>query len=149
MLVLNRRQWLQHAASGSSRLLRLLHCCTPAAALLLLLSPVDGLLTFELRNARLAGFESNGMVLCASSEDRSSVAFVEPPEAAEPGERVLMDGVAPVEPARGNAVKKKKLMEKAADELRAIDGVAHAHGKPLVAAGGRCTSPAVATGTIN
>ena len=107
------------------------------------------LVVCNLKAAKLAGFSSNGMVLCASSEDRSTVAFVEPPEAAEPGTRVLMDGNAAVDPATGNQMKKKKWMEKAAEELRAIDGVAHAHGKPLTVAGGQCTSPSVAAGTIN
>lgn len=39
----------------------------------------------NLKEAKLAGFPSNGMVLCASSEDRSTVAFVEPPAEAAPG----------------------------------------------------------------
>ena len=39
----------------------------------------------NLKAAKLAGFPSNGMVLCASSEDRSTVAFVEPPAEAVPG----------------------------------------------------------------
>jgi len=107
------------------------------------------LVVCNLKPAKLAGFQSNGMVLCASSADRSTVAFVEPPEAAEPGQRVLMEGAAPVDAAGGNAVKKKKLMEKAAEELRAVDSVATAHGKPLVVAGERCTSPLVAAGTIS
>ena len=107
------------------------------------------LVVCNLKPAKLAGFQSSGMVLCASSEDRSTVAFVEPPEAAEPGARVLMEGTAAVDPAGGNAVKKKKLMEKAAEELRAIDSVAHAHGTPLVVAGERCASPTVSAGTIN
>ena len=107
------------------------------------------LVVCNLKPAKLAGFSSNGMVLCASNEDRSTVAFVEPPTAAEPGERVLMEGNEPVAPASGNAVKKKKLMDKAAQGLRAVDTVAHAHGKPLIAAGEKCTSPSVAAGTIN
>jgi len=107
------------------------------------------LVVCNLKPAKLGGFASNGMVLCASSEDRSTVAFVEPPEAAEPGERVLMEGVEPVPPASGNAVKKKKHMEKAAEGLKAIDNVATSNGKPLVVAGGQCTSPTVAVGTIN
>lgn len=95
------------------------------------------------------GFASNGMVLCASNGDRSTVAFVEPPEAAALGERVLMEGAEPVEPAGANKVNKKKLMEKAAEELCAIDSVAHAHGKPLVAGGERCVSPTIEEGSIS
>jgi len=107
------------------------------------------LVVCNLKPAKLAGFASNGMVLCASSADRETVAFVEPPEGAAPGQRVLMEGQEAVEPASGNAMKKKKLMEKAAEELRAVDNVATAHGKPLVVAGGQCTSPSVPVGTIN
>jgi len=107
------------------------------------------LVVCNLKAAKLAGFASNGMVLCASSEDCSTVAFVEPPEAAEPGERVLMEGVDPVPPASGNAVKKKKHMEKAAGALRAVDNIATCGGKPLMVAGGACKSPTVVAGTIN
>ena len=103
----------------------------------------------NLKPAKLAGFASNGMVLCASSEESSTVAFVEPPAESEPGTRVLMDGAEEVAPASGNAIKKKKLMEKAAEELRAVDTVATYQGMPLVVGGGQCVSPTVAAGTIN
>ena len=107
------------------------------------------LVVCNLKPAKMAGFASNGMVLCASSEDKSKVAFVEPPEGAEPGMRVLMEGQDAVEPASGNAVKKKKLLEKAAEELKAVDAVATAHGKPLVVAGEKCATPLVPSGTIS
>merc|ERR1719453_98376 len=74
------------------------------------------LVVCNLKPAKLGGIASNGMVLCASSEDRGTVAFVEPPDAAEPGARVLCEGSAPVDPASPNKVKKKKLMEAAAAE---------------------------------
>ena len=51
------------------------------------------LVVCNLKAAKLAGFASNGMVLCASSEGGETVAFVEPPEDAELGARVLMEGV--------------------------------------------------------
>ena len=105
------------------------------------------LVVCNLKAAKLAGFASNGMVLCASSEDRETVAFVEPPEGAKLGARVLMEGQDAVEPAGANAVKKKKLMEKAAEELKAVDGTATAHGKPLVVAGAKVLSPV--DGAIN
>ena len=107
------------------------------------------LVVCNLKAAKLAGFASNGMVLCASSSDQQTVAFVEPPEGAAPGERVLMEGQEAVEPAGANKVQKKKLVEKAAEELRAIDAVAHAHGMPLIVAGERCVSPTVESGSIN
>lgn len=107
------------------------------------------LVVCNLKAAKLAGFPSNGMVLCASSADRSTVAFVEPPEGAAPGERVVREGSQPVEPASPNAVKKKKLMEKTAQGLRAVETVATFRGTPLVTAAGPCLSPTVAEGTIN
>jgi len=107
------------------------------------------LVVCNLKPAKLAGFASNGMVLCASSADRSTVAFVEPPEGAAPGDRVLCEGAAAVPPASANRVKKKKLMESAAEELRAVDHVATYRGVALSTASGRCTSPTVEAGTIN
>jgi hypothetical protein len=89
------------------------------------------------------------MVLCASSEDKATVAFVEPPEGAEPGARVGMADVDAVEPAGANAVKKKKHMEKAAAGLRTADTVATCDGVPLTVAGEKCTSPSVPAGTIS
>jgi len=107
------------------------------------------LVVCNLKPAKLAGFASNGMVLCASSEDRSTVAFVEPPADSKPGERVLCEGAEPVPPASGNAVKKKKLMDKTAADLKAMETVATYRGVPLVTPAGKCMSPTVSEGTIN
>ena len=105
------------------------------------------LVVCNLKAAKLAGFSSNGMVLCAASED-GKVEFVAPPAESEPGERVVCEGMM-VEPASPNQVNKKKLMQKAAEELRAIDNVACYQGVPLTTAAGKCTSPTIAAGTIN
>ena len=102
----------------------------------------------NLKEAKLAGFASNGMVLCASSEDRSTVAFVEPPADAVPGERVVCEGKM-TDPASTNQMKKKKLMEAAAADLKAVENVATYQGVPLSTKDGVCTSPTVASGTIN
>merc|ERR1719201_2312760 len=64
------------------------------------------LVVCNLKPAKLAGFVSNGMVLCASSEDKSSVVFVEPPADSQPGERVVCEGLV-ADPASPNQVKKK------------------------------------------
>jgi len=107
----------------------------------------------NLKAAKLAGFASNGMVLCASSEDKdeegraTTVKFVDPPADSPPGERVTCEGMVE-EPAGANQVKKKKLMEAAATELRAVDGVACYRNVPLSTAAGQCTTP-VPAGTIN
>ena len=46
-------------------------------------------------------------------------------------------------------MKKKKIMEAAAEDLRAVDTIATYKGVALVTAAGRCTSPSVEAGTIN
>ena len=105
------------------------------------------LVVCNLKEAKLAGFKSNGMVLCASNEDKSEVKFVDPPADSQPGERVVCEGMV-AEPATSNQMKKKKLMDKAATELRAVDGVACYRNVPLGTAAGQCTTP-VTAGTIN
>ena len=105
------------------------------------------LVVCNLKEAKLAGFKSNGMVLCASSEDKSEVKFVDPPADSQPGERVVCEGMV-ADPATPNQMKKKKLMDKAAAELRAVDGVACFRNVPLGTAAGQCTTP-VTAGTIN
>ena len=47
------------------------------------------LVVCNLKEAKLAGFKSNGMVLCASNEDKSDVKFVDPPADSQPGELTL------------------------------------------------------------
>ena len=105
------------------------------------------LVVCNLKAAKLAGFSSNGMVLCASNED-GKVEFVEPPAESEPGERVMC-GDMMVEPAGPNKVQKKKLMQKAAEELRTVDGVACYRDVPLTTAAGKCTSPTIVAGPIS
>ena len=46
----------------------------------------------NLKPAKLAGFMSNGMVLCASSADHSKVELVRPPAGSKIGERVQLEG---------------------------------------------------------
>jgi methionine--tRNA ligase beta chain len=99
----------------------------------------------NLKEAKLGGVPSNGMVLCASGDD-GTVAFVEPPAGAAPGERIVVEGIME-DPASPNKVKKKKLMEKSAEELRAVDNVACYRGVPLSTSAGPCTSPV--NGPIN
>ena len=98
-----------------------------------------------LKAAKLGGVPSNGMVLCASGAE-GTVAFVEPPAGAAPGERIVVEGIME-DPASPNKVKKKKLMEKSAEELRAVDNVACYRGVPLSTSAGPCTSPV--NGPIN
>lgn len=106
------------------------------------------LVVCNLKAAKLGGVESNGMVLCASSEGKESVEFVEPPAEAPPGERVVCEGMV-ADPASPNKVKKKKILEGARGDLKMVDKVATYKGVPLSTASGPCTAPTIATGSIS
>ena len=60
----------------------------------------------NLKARKLVNFSSHGMVLCASSED-GAVQFVDPPEGAQVGERVIVKGYEG-EPTTKNQIIKKK-----------------------------------------
>ena len=95
-------------------------------------------------------WDVSGFVTTTLAEQfKAAVVFVEPPGDAAPGDRVLLEGAEAVPPASGNQMKKKKIMEKAAADLRAVDTVATYRGTPLTVAGGPCKSPSVPAGTIN
>ena len=132
----------------------------------------------NLKVAKLAGFPSNGMVLCAEAADQSLVAVCPtwprrpcPPPLPELlihccSERCSLPRqlVEPPEasepgerifsdgmvdaPASPNQVKKKKLLEACIGDLKAIDHVATYRGVPLATAAGACTTPTVANGVI-
>jgi tRNA-binding EMAP/Myf-like protein len=74
----------------------------------------------NLKSRKLAGFASNGMVLCATGPgDNGRVEFVEPPEGAQPGERVRFAGhEGPA--AEPNRVDKKKVRRSLAHTSRAF-----------------------------
>ena len=72
----------------------------------------------NLKDRKLAGFLSQGMVLCASSEDGSEVKILEPPAGAENGDRVVFSGVENGEPASSSQMKKKKILEKLAPMMK-------------------------------
>lgn len=82
---------------------------------------------------------SEGMVMCASNEEHTSVDFVVPPEGAKNGERVTFAGFAgePVE----TLVPKKKMFEACAPKLKTNDtGVAEYDGVPFMTTAGPCVS---------
>jgi aminoacyl tRNA synthase complex-interacting multifunctional protein 1 len=101
----------------------------------------------NLKPRKLAGFASNGMVLCASNAEHTEVKFVEVPASAQVGDRVVFegDGVGPVvPPADPNKLAKKKLFEKLAPELATdAQGVCNYKGVPFAIAGSgeKCTAP--------
>ena len=46
----------------------------------------------NLKPRKMADFSSNGMVMCASTEDKSVVELIRPPEGSKVGERVQLVG---------------------------------------------------------
>lgn len=89
----------------------------------------------NLKERKLAGFPSNGMVLCAcDTEDQ--VKFVEPPADAKIGERVTVEGY-DGEPATPNQLLKKKMLDAIFPDLKTNgDGVATYKGVPLSTSAG-------------
>lgn len=64
----------------------------------------------NMKMRKLAGYPSNGMLLCASTKDHSRGALIEPPQGAKVGERVQFEGCAG-NPATPNQVHKRKMVE--------------------------------------
>jgi methionine--tRNA ligase beta chain len=90
----------------------------------------------NLKSRTLMGFPSHGMVLCASSGERTE--FVVPPADAVVGERIFVDGF-DGEAASENQIGKKKMLEKIFPELKTNeDGVAMFRGIPLMTSAGEC-----------
>lgn len=71
----------------------------------------------NLKPRAIAGFTSNGMVLCASNADHTVVKLLEPPASAAPGERVEFAGFSS-EAATPAQMAKKKILEKLAPQLK-------------------------------
>lgn len=90
----------------------------------------------NLKERKLVGFPSHGMVLCASAGDQ--VKFVEPPEGAKIGERVMVEGF-DGEPATENQIIKKKMLDAIFPDLKTdSDGIATYKGIPLSTSAGVC-----------
>ena len=98
----------------------------------------------NLKQRKLAGFPSHGMVLCAGNADHTEVKFVVPPPDSKVGERVAWGGggAEAMEAAeKENKFQKKKMFEKIAPQLKTDRyGVATFLGKPLMTSAGPCLS---------
>lgn len=99
----------------------------------------------NLKPAKLGGFTSNGMVLCASWTDAATskytVRLINPPANAAIGSRVVV-GPSPYRtPAAASLVKNKKIFESVAEKLRLDDSGAHVmfDGVPVAVADEPCT----------
>ena len=101
----------------------------------------------NLKPRALAGFTSNGMVLCATTPE-GKVEFVEPPVGAPLGERVAFAG------HEGPAVDPKKMdkgkfLEKVLPDLKVNDAlIATYAGVPFSTSAGPCTVPTARGGSI-
>jgi aminoacyl tRNA synthase complex-interacting multifunctional protein 1 len=108
----------------------------------------------NLKERKLAGFPSHGMVLCASNEDHTVVKLVSVPVDAKIGERITVPGLASVEgeggePFAENKIGKQKVFEKIAPYLKTSEyGVPEFCGRPLMTSAGVCTSP-IANGSVS
>jgi len=112
------------------------------------------LVVCNLKAAKLAGFESAGMVLAASLADGTGkVVLVEPPAEAKVGERVALEGagydLAEFPPMSSTQMKKKKAWEAVAEGLETDkEGGAMFRGVRLVTSAGPCRAPGVEGGRI-
>mmetsp|Transcript_49327 Transcript_49327/g.96772 ORF Transcript_49327/g.96772 Transcript_49327/m.96772 type:complete len:1017 (+) Transcript_49327:38-3088(+) len=105
------------------------------------------LVVCNLKPAKLGGFQSCGMVLCAKGAD-DKTEFIDVPAEAKIGERVFVEGCSG-DPAGAGLVKKKKLWEALAKDLK-TDGnkVATWNGKAVMTSAGACTAPTIADAPI-
>uniref|UniRef100_A0A7S3DDP8 tRNA-binding domain-containing protein n=1 Tax=Palpitomonas bilix TaxID=652834 RepID=A0A7S3DDP8_9EUKA len=103
----------------------------------------------NLKPAKMRGIMSYGMVLCAENDGKTVVEFVEPPEDANIGDRICVEGVEYRCEPEAQLNPKKKVWDKVAEELRVdSEGFATYEGKKLHIAGKYLTAPTVREGVI-
>lgn len=90
----------------------------------------------NLKEAKMQGFISSGMVLAANSPDGSKVELIDPPADAEVGERLMIEGLGG-EPWPSSKIKKLKLWESVSADLKTDSNcIACWQGKPLLTSKG-------------
>ena len=72
----------------------------------------------NLKPRAIAGFQSNGMVLCACNSDHTVVKLLQPPQDAKIGEQVSFKGHGTAAPASASVMAKKKILEKLGPHLQ-------------------------------
>lgn len=102
----------------------------------------------NLKPSKLRGIVSQGMVLCASTDDKSKIELLHPPADADVGERLVFaddDGESlPQLPPR------KKIFEKVAEDFKTDDELRAAYkGKLLTSSKGFVTSTSLANASIS
>jgi methionine--tRNA ligase beta chain len=105
----------------------------------------------NLKEAKMQGFMSRGMVLAAKGPDGSKVELIDPPAGAEVGELVELEGFARDGPVwQAAKVKKMKVWEKVSELLRTdASGAATWDGKALVTSAGPCRATTLADAPIS
>ena len=107
----------------------------------------------NLKERKLVGFPSHGMVLCASNADHTNVKLVNPPVDAPIGERVTVPDFnfagEEGEPYAENKIGKKKVLESLTPYLVTNKyGVPEFLGRPFQTSAGICTSP-ISDGSVS
>ena len=112
----------------------------------------SGLVVCNLPKAKLAGEQSVGMVLCASTLEGDTpvvVEFVDPPEGAEPGTPIVVEGVER-NIASTSRMKKKKVWAAVQANLKVTGGVPMWQDQVLLAEGyGPCSVPTITSGILS
>ncbi|CEG47063.1 methionine-trna ligase [Plasmopara halstedii] len=97
------------------------------------------LVLLNLKPAKLGGFKSDGMVLCASDEAHENVQIVEPPADAKVGERVTIASQCG-DPLSAAQLKKQKVLEKVLPDFVTDENcVATYKGEQVMTSAGPCT----------
>ena len=112
------------------------------------------LVVTNLKPAKLGGFPSAGMVLCAKLQEgeKETVEFIRAPEGAKIGERVLLEGTAAGqhEPFLPNKVKKKKVLEHMKDVWKTdAERQCMWEGKKWMTSAGPCYAEKLANAVIS
>ena len=109
------------------------------------------LVVANLKAAKMGGFASEGMVLCASDEKHEIVKFVEVPAGSEPGERVMFEGMSG-EPMTPKQIEKKKVAKTIifGGQLKTIEGgvCTYQGTAKMLLKGGPVTAPVAAGFTV-
>ena len=94
----------------------------------------------NLKDRKIGGFNSQGMVLCASNSEHTVIKLLEPPSNAKAGDRVVFTGFTG-EPASSSQMTKKKILEGLLPELKTDkDGVATWNDHAFTIGSGNVTS---------
>eukprot|EP01097_Dermamoeba_algensis_P006345 TRINITY_DN3979_c0_g2_i1.p1 TRINITY_DN3979_c0_g2~~TRINITY_DN3979_c0_g2_i1.p1 ORF type:complete len:370 (+),score=101.59 TRINITY_DN3979_c0_g2_i1:61-1170(+) len=102
----------------------------------------------NLKPRKMQGIDSNGMVLCASTDDKGVVELLVPPAGVKPGERITVEGEDGEPEAELNP--KKKQLEKVLPELKTDDEKRACYkGKPFKTSQGFVFSKTLKGGNIN